>query len=283
MACRWRVAASVGWLAAQPVAVGAQVLGQLEAVARVGGGLGRAQRGRAALQLLGLGRDHGVPGGEQSVDHDPAGGLDGHRQVLGSAVAGQSGHSLVDAGLVVGQRPVIHQLAGVVDHGDVVSLAGPVPSDVHVASSQIGQPWFTARCRGPVAACSLFGPWSGISLKAVTGPRPVGGGGPRAGCHPARGIGRPPTVTEKCGPRSHWPLPRWWTSERYPADRHGRLKEVVRQGHASDRAGEEAETAGHARSGVQIPSVPTRHKASHTSALGARAVGRWSCAGVIAR
>jgi len=192
MACRWRVAASVGWLAAQPVAVGAQVLGQLEAVARVGGGLGRAQRGRAALQLLGRGRDHGVPGGEQSVDHDPAGGLDGHRQVLGSAVAGQSGHSLVDAGLVVGQRPVIHQLAGVVDHGDVVSLAGPVPSDVHVASSRIGQPWFTARCRGPVAACSLFGPWSGISLKAVTGPRPVGGGGPRAGCHPARGIGRPP-------------------------------------------------------------------------------------------
>ena len=31
------------------------------------------------------------------------------------------------------------------------------------------------------------------------GPRPVGGGGPRAGCHPARGIGRPPTVTVNPG------------------------------------------------------------------------------------
>jgi hypothetical protein len=34
-----------------------------------------------------------VPGGEQSVDHDPAAGLDGHWQVLGSAVAGQAGQA----------------------------------------------------------------------------------------------------------------------------------------------------------------------------------------------
>jgi len=214
MACRWRVAASVGcrrrsrWLSVRRSSASLKLSPGSEVA------LDAPQRGRAALQLLGRGRDHGVPGGQQSVDHDPAGGLDGHRQLLGSAVAGQSGHGLVDAGLGVGQRPAIYQLAGVVDHGDVVSLAGPVPSHVHAASSPGWQPWFTARCRGPVAACSLFGPRSGSSLKAVMGPRPVGGGGTRAGCHPARGIGRPPTVTEKCGPRSHWPLAGWWTSER---------------------------------------------------------------------
>jgi hypothetical protein len=171
------------------------------------------QRGRAALKLLGGSGPRGTrrPGVGRPRSRW---WLDGHRKVVGSAVAGQSGHGLADAGLAVGQRPTIHQLAGVVDHGDVVSLAGPVPSDVHVASSPVGQPWFTARCRGPVAACSLFGPRSGMSLQAVTGPRPVGGGGTRAGCQAARGIGRPPTVTEKCGPRSHWPLAGWWTSER---------------------------------------------------------------------
>ena len=81
------------------MAIGAQVLGQLEAVTGSDLALDAPQRGRAALKLLG-GSDHGVPGGQESVDHDPAGGLDGHRKVLGSAVAGQSGHGPVDAGSV---------------------------------------------------------------------------------------------------------------------------------------------------------------------------------------
>jgi hypothetical protein len=42
-----------GLQAAQPVAIGAQVLGQLEAVTGVGGGRGRSPAGRAALKLLG--------------------------------------------------------------------------------------------------------------------------------------------------------------------------------------------------------------------------------------
>src|SRR5512132_3824467 len=53
MACRWRVAASGGWEAARPVAVGAQVRGQLGAGAGVGGGRGRPRRGRAAWKLWG--------------------------------------------------------------------------------------------------------------------------------------------------------------------------------------------------------------------------------------
>jgi len=116
------------------------------------------QRGRAALKLLGRGQDHGVTGGQQSVDHDPAGGLDGHWQVLGSTVAGQAGHGLVEAGLVVGQRPAIHQLAAVVDHGDVVSLAGPVPSEVHVAS-RLGNrgALLGVEALSPLAHCSALG------------------------------------------------------------------------------------------------------------------------------
>jgi len=188
-----------GLQAAQPVAVGAQVVGQLEAVAGVGFGLGRPPAGSGGVEAVGVDRDHGVAGGEQSVDHDPAGGLDGHRQVLGSAVAGRSvmAWSMPASLWASVQRSTSWPVSSIT----VTSCRWLAQSHPTCMSPPplVGHPWFTARCRGPVAACSLFGPRSGISLKAVTGPRPVGGGGTPAGCQAARGIGRPPTVTEQCG------------------------------------------------------------------------------------
>src|SRR5919108_4803690 len=97
-----------------------------------------------------------------------------------------------------------------------------VTSWVSLAQSQptcMGQPpWcgpvcLTGRRRGPVAACSLFGPRPGIFLKAVTGPRPIGGGGTHAGHHLARRRGRPPTGPGQDDPLSHRSLPGWCTSE----------------------------------------------------------------------
>jgi hypothetical protein len=53
-----------GLQAAQPVAIGAQGVGQLEAVTGVGLGLGRSPAGSGGVEAVGVDRDHGVPGGQ---------------------------------------------------------------------------------------------------------------------------------------------------------------------------------------------------------------------------
>ncbi len=227
MACRWRVAASVGcrrrsrWPSVPRSSASLQLSPGSEVA------LDAPQRGRAALKLLGWIGTTGWPAASSRSTTIPL--------VASMATGRCSGRPWPASRLMAWWMPASLWAS------DQRSTSWPV-SSITVTSCRwlaqshptcrsppprIGHPWFTARCRGPVAACSLFGPRSGISLKAVTGPRPVGGGGPRAGCQAARGIGRPPTVTEKCGPRSYWPLPGWWTSERSRSASNDRTSQAI--------------------------------------------------------
>ena len=154
---------------AQPVAVGAQVVGQLVAVAGVGlrlrrrpsgaGWRGRRWGGSARpggrLPAAGRRPDRGWP-------RSPPAARPGRRGRPGGATPR-------DPGFVVGQRPPVHHLAGVVDDGDVVgSLAQSHPMCM-MSTLLFDGWWFTRRSRGPVAACSLFGPRSGMSSEGGHG------------------------------------------------------------------------------------------------------------------
>src|SRR6516225_9980478 len=66
---------------------------------------------------------------EQAVHDQAAGLLDDHRQVAGLAVAAQTGKGHYPSGLCMRERPAVYHPAGVVKHGDVMSLTGPVPAD----------------------------------------------------------------------------------------------------------------------------------------------------------
>jgi hypothetical protein len=182
---------------AQPVAVGAQVVGQLVAVTRVRLGSRRAPAGPGGVEGVGVDRDDQVAGGQQPVHDEATGPLDGHRQLLRTAMAGQSGQRLVQAGLGVFGRPPVHDPAGIVDDGHVVCGAGPVPSHEH-------RRLLISRCSSalrpglPVSHCSALA--AGVSLKPVCGSRGVEGGRTQTGRLAARQRGHPPTPTEEHDP-----------------------------------------------------------------------------------
>jgi hypothetical protein len=124
----------------QPVAVGAQVLGQLVAVTRIGLGTGGAPAGPG-----GVDRHDRVAGSQQPIHDQPAGLLDRHWQLLGPAPASQPDHRFAEACLGVWRCPVVGHGAGVVDHGDVMGGTGPVPADnidgAPVRSGRIARWW----------------------------------------------------------------------------------------------------------------------------------------------
>lgn len=112
----------------QLVAVGAQVVGQLERVAGVAFGSGRTPAGADGVECVGVYGNHGVTGGQQSVHDQSPGGLDGHGQAGWVAMAAQPGQRAGDPSLGVGQRPAVGPRPGLVDHGHIVRPGGPVPS-----------------------------------------------------------------------------------------------------------------------------------------------------------
>ena len=161
--------ARVGGLrAAQPVPVGAQVIGELVAVTRIGFGSrgsppgpGRVKRGRVH-------RHHRMPGRQQPVDDQAAGLLDDHRQVAGVAVAAQTGKGHLPSRLGVRECPPVQHGAGVIEHRDIVSRTGPVPAgNTHPGLPAANSGRFHGA--GPSAGSSLFGPRSGMSLNAGHG------------------------------------------------------------------------------------------------------------------
>jgi hypothetical protein len=120
---------------AQPVAVGAQVVGQLVAVARVGLGPCRAPAGSGSMERAGMDRHHRVAGGQEPVDDQPAGLLDRHRQLVGLAVAGQPDGCVGQSSLGVRRCPLVDHGAGIVEDGHVMGGAGPVPANKHRSRS----------------------------------------------------------------------------------------------------------------------------------------------------
>jgi hypothetical protein len=73
--------------------------------------------------------------GEEAFDDDPVGSFDRHRQIGRCCEQRQIAEQAVEAGFVVADREAGPDRAGVVDDGDIVVLAGSVPTDVHAVSS----------------------------------------------------------------------------------------------------------------------------------------------------
>jgi hypothetical protein len=151
---------------AQPVPIGAQIVGQLVAVASVGLGPGgtpartrRPERGRVH-------RHHRVPSGHQAVDNQPAGALDDDRQRGRLAKPSQAVQRRSKILLGVPQRPAVNHRAGVIQHGHVMGGARPVPADEHLASLW-SVAWLHRLIEALVAGSSLLGPRRGGSLTPV--------------------------------------------------------------------------------------------------------------------
>jgi hypothetical protein len=158
-----------GSQSAQPVAVGAQVVGQLVAVAGVGLGPGRAPAGPGGVERGGVDRHDRMAGGQQPVDDQPAGLLDRYGQLVGLAVAGQPRERVGQSGLGVGWCPVVDHGAGVVDDGHIVGGAGPVPANKHRSALLLAVSLLLVAEASPGRRCLIDGPRWGDVLKPVMG------------------------------------------------------------------------------------------------------------------
>jgi hypothetical protein len=139
----------------QPVAVGAQVVGQLVAVARIGLGARRAPAGPGSVERAGVDRHHGVAGGQQPLHDQPAGLLDRYGQLVGLAMAGQPRERVGQSGLGVGRCPVVDHGAGIVNDGHVVGGAGPVPANEHRSALLLAVSLLLVGGASPVAGALL--------------------------------------------------------------------------------------------------------------------------------
>jgi hypothetical protein len=190
-----------GIQSAQPVAVGAQVVGQLVAVTGVGLGTGRAPAGPGSVERGGVDRHHGVAGGQQPVNDQPTGLLDRYGQLVGLAVAGQPRERVGQSGLGVGRCPVVNHGAGVVDNGHVVGGAGPVPANKHRSALLLAVSLLLVAEASPGRRCLIDGPRWGDVLKPVMGSARPGrqnsnwpsSGGKTAGPSPDPRHGHDPT------------------------------------------------------------------------------------------
>jgi hypothetical protein len=182
-----------GLQAAQTVAIGAQVVGQLGAVARVGLGLGRAPTWAGGVEGIRVNRDDGVPGRQQPIDHQTVSPFDRHRQVSGCAVAGQPLEGGAQVRFGVGTAPAVDDAAVCVQHRDGVALGGPVPADVQ--HGLVALPPDVVDSEGLLRRVLIVRPWPLVEVGHV----PEGGPGAparrrrRYSCWPLRGKPRRPS------------------------------------------------------------------------------------------
>ena len=142
------------------VSVSAKVVGQHVAVGGVGLRSPSSPAEPRGMERIRVHRHDWVPSGKQAFDDDPIGSLDRYRQISRRSQRRQITEEAVKAGFVVIDREPGPDRAGVVENGDIVVLAGPIPTDVHAVSSLIV---CCRRWRGR-AGFSLFGlreasPW----------------------------------------------------------------------------------------------------------------------------
>jgi hypothetical protein len=119
---------------AEPVAVGAQVVGELVAVAGIGLRPRRAPPRAGGPERGGVHRHDWVTGGEQALHDQPTGALDDDRQRGRFRQACQSLQRPHQVLLGVPQRPTVNHDAGVVQHRHSMAGARPVPAHEHLAS-----------------------------------------------------------------------------------------------------------------------------------------------------
>jgi hypothetical protein len=101
-----------------------------------------------------------VTGGEQTLDDQAVRTLDGDRQLGRISKVSEPGERPVQARFIVAYRQPSDDRTVVVDHGEVVALAGPVPSGVQASPSVMR----TSVGSEAVSRFSLFGlheasPW----------------------------------------------------------------------------------------------------------------------------
>jgi hypothetical protein len=124
---------------AQPVAVGAQVLSQLVAVAGVGLGSRGTPPRPGGVKRAGVDRDDRMAGGQQPGHNDPVAAFDGHGQVGGITTLGQLREDGVEVVLGVAQRPAVDDRADRVEDGHGMAGAGPVPPDKQHGCPPLGR------------------------------------------------------------------------------------------------------------------------------------------------
>jgi hypothetical protein len=153
----------------EAVPVGAQLVGQLVAVAGVGLGPAGAPAGPRRVERVGVDGHHRVPGRQESVHHQTRSGLDDHGKLTRISMAAQPGDGGVYVGL--GWRSAERSTTSPSSTTPVmswVSLAQSHPANT-VSVSLLVALRFTSQCRGLGAARSLFGPRSGMFPRAVSG------------------------------------------------------------------------------------------------------------------
>jgi len=183
--------------AAEPVAVGAQVVGEFVAVAGVRFGAGGAPAGPGGVERGRMDGHDRVAGGQEPVDDQAAGSFDSDGEVGRVAVAGQPGDGLGQPVLGVRWRPSVDHGAGGVDDGDVMGGACPVPADEHRTCLLMVE-WLLD---GPSpGAGALLRPSRGDCLMPVGGSGAAGGGRTQTGHLVARQRGRPPDTYREHDP-----------------------------------------------------------------------------------
>ncbi len=116
---------------AQPVALGAQDVGEDAGVARIALGRDGAVARPARLHQVGVDRDDHEAGPHQGVDQQARGALDGDPRLAGLAVPGEALEQRSEAlAVVVGPEPVQHRPLGV-EHAHGVRAPAPVHADEH--------------------------------------------------------------------------------------------------------------------------------------------------------
>jgi hypothetical protein len=114
-----------------------------------------------------------------------------------SQVPPQQRRELVGGGDLGIESPAVDDGALSLHHRGVAGLRSPAPSDLHPVPLLPPRAVVHAAVSGTCCRSLIVRPWPGMSLRAVSGPRCIRGGGSHAGCQAARYHGHPPRVTEE--------------------------------------------------------------------------------------
>lgn len=156
------------------MSVGTQVVGQAIGISRIGLRPGGTPAGAGGGKCIRVDRVDWVTGGQQAFDQEPVGSLDGHRDLLWGRQSSQSAKHTEKALLRVRKAEPHQQPAVVVYHREFVPSCGPIDTSVeHQLSSFLTKMDLTPGIEGR-AGFLLIGPFKGLCLMPVFGPRPGG-------------------------------------------------------------------------------------------------------------
>ena len=161
----------------QPVAVGAQQIGEPIGVTNVGLTAGALPPWPGCMERVRVDRDNLVPCLEQPVDEQPVGPLDRDRQLARAAELRQLLHGAGDTTLAVYESEPLDDRTLLVDDAQLVRLARPIDSNEHLLTSLIGDTSLGAE--GP---SRLLTRWPSTRLTPNAGRGPSARSGRRDSC-----------------------------------------------------------------------------------------------------